>query len=220
MKNLVIVGARGFGREVYHLANDMVAAGEPMRIRGFLDDDPDVACRVTGYPPVLGSVEDYSPKANDVFVCALGDVAAKEKYAGVILEKGGRFVSIIHPTAIVRNSSLIEKGCIIQAYSVVSAEVAMGNFVSIQAHTVVGHDVQIGDWSHLSAFVFVGGNAIIGKRVQVFTRATILPKLTIGENAVVGAGSVVIRPVKPGTSVFGNPAVPIYQNQNKPDKSK
>lgn len=46
----------------------------------------------------------------------------------------------------------------------------------------------------------------ICRRVWIGAGSTILPGVTVGENAVVGAGSVVTRDVEPGTIVAGNPA--------------
>jgi maltose O-acetyltransferase len=46
----------------------------------------------------------------------------------------------------------------------------------------------------------------IGRRVFVGARAIVLPGVTIGDDAIVGAGSVVTRDVAPGTVVAGNPA--------------
>lgn len=46
----------------------------------------------------------------------------------------------------------------------------------------------------------------IGNNVWIGGSATILPGVTIGDNAVIGAGSVVTRNVEPNTVVVGNPA--------------
>ena len=46
----------------------------------------------------------------------------------------------------------------------------------------------------------------IGARVFIGANATILPGVTVGDDAIVGAGSVVRRDVPAGTVVFGNPA--------------
>ena len=46
----------------------------------------------------------------------------------------------------------------------------------------------------------------IGARVFIGANATILPGVTVGDDAIVGAGSVVRRDVAAGTIVFGNPA--------------
>lgn len=47
---------------------------------------------------------------------------------------------------------------------------------------------------------------VIGRRAALGTNATILCGVTIGENAVVGAGSVVTKDVPAGAVVAGNPA--------------
>jgi maltose O-acetyltransferase len=46
----------------------------------------------------------------------------------------------------------------------------------------------------------------IGRRVFIGARAVILPGVTIGDDAIVGAGSVVTRDVEPGMLAAGNPA--------------
>ncbi len=46
----------------------------------------------------------------------------------------------------------------------------------------------------------------LGARAWVAARAIVLPGITIGEGAVVGAGSVVTRDVSAGCTVVGNPA--------------
>lgn len=51
----------------------------------------------------------------------------------------------------------------------------------------------------------------IGNNVWIGGSATILPGVSIGDNAVVGAGSVVTRDVAPNTVVAGNPAKVIRQ---------
>lgn len=47
---------------------------------------------------------------------------------------------------------------------------------------------------------------LVKKGASIGSGATILAKVTIGENAIVGAGSVVTRDVPPNTIVAGNPA--------------
>lgn len=51
-----------------------------------------------------------------------------------------------------------------------------------------------------------GKPIVIGRNVWIGGGALILPGVTIGEDAVVGAGSVVTRNVAPGATVMGNPA--------------
>ena len=68
MKNLLIIGARGFGRGVYHLFMDCVKFGsiKDVECKGFLDSNKDALNGYSGYPPIISSVEDYIVGADDV----------------------------------------------------------------------------------------------------------------------------------------------------------
>ncbi len=50
------------------------------------------------------------------------------------------------------------------------------------------------------------GGAVVRRLARIGANATILPGVEIGENALVGAGSVVVDDVPPGAVVVGNPA--------------
>lgn len=49
----------------------------------------------------------------------------------------------------------------------------------------------------------------IGRNVWIGGGALVMPGITIGEDAIVGAGAVVTRDVRPGATVAGNPARPL-----------
>ncbi len=206
MKNLIIIGARGFGREMYTLAVSCKEYGNEWTVKGYLDDNKNALDAYSNYPPIISSVEDYVPQADDVFISGLGGVAHKEKYVSMILEKGGEFINLIHPTVIIHHNVKFGKGITMNAYSAVGNDAKIGDFVTIQGYVIMGHDVQVGDWSHFTALSFLGGFTKVGTRVTVNMGCTIIDRRTIGDNAVIGAGSVVIRNVKPGVTVFGNPA--------------
>lgn len=79
----------------------------------------------------------------------------------------------------------------------------------------VGHDVSIGPEAAIltlghdprsADFADRGGPVTIGSHVWIGYRAIVLPGVTIGNGAVVGAGSVVTRDVPSFAIVAGNPA--------------
>ncbi|MDY4525398.1 MAG: acetyltransferase [Treponema sp.] len=206
MKQLIIIGARGFGREIYNLAIETKEYKNEYEVKGFLDDKQDALAGYKGYPPIISSVEDYVIQEDDVFICALGDVNYKRKYVEIILNKGGDFITLIHPTAHIGMNTKIGKGCIILQNVHISCDIEIGDFVSIQPFSAVGHDVKIKDWCHLNAYSFFGGYVEVEEMATVQTGGIIVPHKKIGRNAVLGAGSVAIKNVKEGSTVFGVPA--------------
>ena len=206
MKQLIIIGARGFGREVFSLAQRSVGFNEHFVIKGFLDSKSDALDGFDGYPPILGTVEDYNLLENDVFICALGSVKWKKHYAEIILNKGGEFINLIHKSVVINNNVNIGSGCIICEHCILSNDVLICDFVTIHSFTILGHDTFLGKYVHLGAFCFTGGFSRIDDEATVYVRATILDRLNIGIGATVGAGSLVIRNVKDGVTVIGNPA--------------
>ena len=206
MKNLIIIGARAYGREIYNLATQCTEYNKDWVFKGFLDEDKS-ALDATAYNlKILSSVEEYVIEKDDVFICALGSVSAKKKYAGIIADKGGEFINLIHPTAIIYEFVKLGKGIIICCFAFISTECVIDDFVTIQPFNTLGHDCRIGKWSHLNAYAIATGYVVLEEEVTLHTRVTIIPKLRIGKGAIVGAGSIVIKNVKPGITVFGNPA--------------
>lgn len=206
-KRLLIIGARGFGREcVDMLRAEFNGFSEHYELAGFLDGEANVLDGYNGYPPIVSSVDDYAICKDDCFLCALGSGEWRRFYAEKILSKGGRFETFVHPTAIVRMSARIGHGVIIGPFTSVSSCVSVGDFSVIHGGCILGHDVRLGDYGTLESQVFCGGGVCVETMATVHTRATLIPKVRIGEGAVVGAGSVVLRHVPPRTTVFGNPA--------------
>lgn len=203
--NLLIIGARGFGREIYNFALESLDPKQ-YQIKGFLDDKTDALDGYSGYPPVISPVETYVVQPEDVFICALGDVGYKRKYAEMILSKGGKFISIKHPSANISMNATIGCGCIIIGNVTVSCDVTVGDFVTIMENTVLGHDARVGDWSHIGAGSFMGGFSRIGSMVTLHPHVELLPHKIVEDHAVLGAGSIVLKHVKAGMTVFGNPA--------------
>lgn len=206
MKHLIIIGARGFGREVYDLFKECSYLHSEIECVGFLDDNRDALKGYDNYPPIISSVEDYNITDNDVFICALGDPKWKKHYSNIILEKGGQFISLIHPTAFIGQNSSLGDGCIVCAYVRISCDIKIGNFNTFQPFVTAGHDVTIGDFNHFNTYSFMGGFVEINNGVTLHTGAIIHPHKKVMDGSIVGAGAVVLRNVKPNITVYGNPA--------------
>lgn len=206
MKNLYIVGAGGFGREVYCWLQDMVGAEPDWNFCGFLDDDV-AALRGMDYEKgVVSSIAEFSPKPSDLLVCGLGSVPAKKKLCQPLIERGARFLTVIHPTAVVGENVSLGHGVVLCPGVILTCDINVGDMVMVNCCSSAGHDVSIGDWSTVSAHCDLTGHTKLGRGVFLGSGARVIPGKSIGDFAYVGAGSVVIRSVAAGQKVFGNPA--------------
>ena len=206
MKNLIIIGAGGMGREIYDLATLCKGYDKEYVIKGFLDNAIDALNGFDGYPPVIDTIDDYTVRGGDVFVCSIGDVTEKKKNVELILDKGGDFISLIHPDAFVGKNTKIGKGSIILKNAYIGVDCVIGDYVLIQLSAVIGHDVKVGKYSRVDCLVVCVGGTELKEEVTVHTSSVINHKVIVGRNANVGACSFVIRKVKENTSVYGNPA--------------
>lgn len=211
MKHLIIIGARGWGREIYAAVRNTKAYQEQeYDVKGFLDDKADALDGLKGdFPPILGPVESYEIQPDDVFFCAMGDSQWRKHYAEMISSKGGHFITVINPMARINPTATIGEGTYIGPYTLVSDNVVIGKQCVLQCFNDLGHDVAVGDYVSIESYVFMGGGAKIGDMSTMHTKSSVIPHKTVGKNCVVGISSVVMRNIKDGLHVFGCPAVRI-----------
>lgn len=204
MKDLIIVGAGGFGREALVLAKTLNQIEPKWNIRGFINDIPDALDGIKCSHSIIGTIKDWKPQDNEVFVMGISSPEGKEKVAGILKAKGAKFVTLIHPYAIVSDYVTLGEGCIVNGRSSIGDNAVLGDFVNL-AGSMVGQDAVIGDYSTLTGYANIT-NAHLGKSVFVGSHAVILNKRKVGDGAYVCAGSIVFNNVKPGIKVLGNPA--------------
>lgn len=206
MKNLIIIGGGGMGKEVYYMAKNSIGYGTVFDIKGFIDDNIHCLDGYHGYPPILSTVKDYIPAENDVFTCSIGDVHTKRKVCEMIKARGGKFQTLIFNNVQLRDNVSIGDGCIIDSYAHIGSDAVIGENCLIQAFSCVAHDCVIGDYSRIDVRSLLVGGVKVGTNVTVHTNAVISHKVVLEDDCTVAALSLVIRDVKAGTTVLGNPA--------------
>lgn len=193
------------GRTIYSSSLESLGYGDKYIVKGFIDDNLEALTHYPNYPPIIATIKDYVPQVDDVFVSSIGG-KARRQCVEEIIQRGGEFIEIIHKTSRIYNNVKLGKGNFIGAYTVIGNDAQVGDYNMIQAYTVIGHDAKIGSWNRIDTHVTCVGGIVIENEVNIHTSAVISHGVTVGTGAHVGALSFVIRKVKPGTTVMGNPA--------------
>lgn len=205
MKEILIVGAGGFGRELLQWIKDINRITPKWEIGGFLDDNLDALNDYEIDYPIVGTIQGYVPKENEVLACAIANPNIKERVIHVLKQRGAEFTSVIHPTALVSDYAKLGEGIIMYPNSGINANAKMGDFVTLLS-SGIGHDAVIGDYSTISSYCDITGGVCLGERVFLGSHVTIVPQRRIGSDVYIGVGSVVMTNIKPGYHVMGNPA--------------
>lgn len=205
MKDLIIVGAGGFGREILEVIKHINREKPTYNILGFINDDLTSldAYEVSKEYKILGTIKDWQPTGNEVYAMGITSPAGKKKVAELLKARGAQFETIISPRVFMADYVTMGEGVVITAFSV-QENAKIGNFVTI-AGSVVGGTCEIGDYTTTTAFANLT-NSKIGSGVFVGSHAVILNNLKIGDNSMICAGSIVFNNIKPGTKVWGSPA--------------
>ena len=205
MKNLIIIGAGGMGRTVYSNALESVGYGTEFVVKGFIDDNLKALDGFPNYPPVIDTIRDYQPQEDDLFVSAMGG-ASRKPCMEEIIRRGGEFLSLIHQTARLLTNVKLGKGNFIGAYTVIGNDAVVGDYNMIQSYTIIGHDAKVGNYNRIDTHVTCVGGVVIEDDVNIHTSAVISHNVVVETGARVGDLSFVIKKVKAGTTVMGNPA--------------
>lgn len=211
MKDLIIVGAGGLGRKLFVCLRKLNIFNK-WNILGFIDDNPLALEGKKCDLDIIGTISDWVPEENQVFVMGISDTRIKRIVSDEMILKGAIFESIVSPECILGDYVEIGQGSVIMTPYNVESGVRIGKFVTLLGSTIA-LDGRLGDYSTTGGFANLT-SASIGKEVYVGSHAVILSHVRVGDNAHIGVGSIVMNDVPSNTRVFGNPARVVGERNN------
>ena len=207
MENPVIIfGANYLGRaakEIFETNNIVVY--------GFLDDNKKLHSTEVDEVVVLGDTDDDGflkliGKKCEAFVAA-DDNKLRKSLVNMIQEvRHMQPVNAIHSKSVISEKAILGHGNFIDCNVYLAPGSKVGSHCILNTQTSIGVETSLGDFVQVGAGSSINAGVTIEDEVFIGSGVTIVSGVTIGKGARIGAGSVVIAPVKPGDTVFGNPA--------------
>jgi sugar O-acyltransferase (sialic acid O-acetyltransferase NeuD family) len=218
MKNIVLFG----GGNQAHYTIDIIEKEKKYNIVGIIDSIHDVGSERFGHK-ILGRQEDLKKIISqyNIYggVISIGDNWSRYVVSQQILKISPDFIFVnaIHPSVVIGNTTELGYGIVAMAGCIFNPKAKIGNFTFFATGAQVEHDNEICDFASISAGSLTGGYVKLGKYSALTLGVTILDRIEIGENTVVGAGSLVIKSLPDNVLAYGNPAQ-IIRNRNKGEK--
>lgn len=129
----------------------------------------------------------------------------------------GKGTHLWHPHLSNIGECTIGANCTIHSHVWIGDRVSIGDGVRIQAFSFIPTGVRIGNGVFIGPHVCFTNDkhppsdewlvTIVEDNVSIGARCVILPGLTLGRGCKIGAGSVVVRDVEPGSLIYGDCAI-------------
>ena len=201
MKNIVIVGAGDLGKEIVWLIEDINKRKPTYLILGFLDDEiAKNQKEFYGYK-VLGPVnrlDELTVPFSGVMAFQDGSVRRKIAESHTKVEN---WETIIHPTAVIADSSKIGEGSIFFPQTTVSVDSQLGKFGLYYIHSTVCNDCSVGNYVSVMTGAAILEHAKVGDGCFLAAGSCVYPHRQVGKEVKVGVEATVSRDCGDGAEV-------------------
>ena len=215
MKRYAIVGAGGFGREVFDYVDSS------LRSAGVFDVELIFAVeegfnvrekkgrRIVNVESIIGGEVEI-----DGFYLAISDSYARERIAYALEQGASHARTVISEFSYVAKDAALGMGAIVAPYALISSGSTVGKQLHLNHHAYIAHDCTVGDYVTFAPGAKCNGSVIVNDHAYIGSGAVIKNSspsnlIEIGRGAKIGMGAVVLESVAEGQVVVGNPAKPL-----------
>ena len=187
-KDVIIIGAGGHAKVI---ADIIYKSGD--NLIGFLDDNlANKGKEIYLGKKVLGTTKDIENYNKNYFIIGIGNNSIRKKINN---ENNLKLYTAIHPSAIIAEDVKIGTGSVIMAGVVINPGTVIGKNCIINTCSSLDHDNLLEDYVHISPGAHLAGTVSVKEGTWICTGATIINNITIAQNNIIGAGSVVIKDI-------------------------
>jgi sugar O-acyltransferase (sialic acid O-acetyltransferase NeuD family) len=219
MKNIIIIGAGGVGRETVMLIKDINRVKRTWNLLGFVDDNKDLTGKRVNDYKVLGTIDFLNDFEKEVFiVCSISNPFLKKQVFSRISNPKINYANLVHPSTIISEDCVMGYDIIVHANCIITTNVTLGNHIQVNPQCGIGHESVIKDYNSLYWNVNISGNVEVEEGCIIGTKATILQRVNIGKGSIIGAGAVVLKNIPENCTAVGVPAKLIEKHGSQNDK--
>ena len=202
MKDIVIIGAGGFAREVHFLLKEINKVSKEWNFLGYVSPEPSES-HYFGDDELLKA---YEKPLN--LVIGIGNPVLIQKISNEYQHfKHFTFPNLFHPNTICDwESAEFGKGNIVCANCIFTVNQRIGSFNIFNLAGTYGHEIVIGDGNVFNPGVNCSGEVSFGNFNLIGTNAAILQQISIGQNNKIGAGAVLTKSFENDLTLVGIPA--------------
>lgn len=209
MNKFIIWGAKGHAlvleEIVRHQGGKVVALFENAPSVDTLIKDTEIYVGLAAYQ---AWIQEHKDIENINAIAAVGGSRGSDRreFLRMFRDSGFKTPTLVHPSAVVSTSAVIGENCHILAGAVVAPMARLGEACIVNTSATVDHECVLEAGTHIAPGATLCGCVTIGENTLIGAGSVVLPRTKIGSNVIVGAGSVVTRDIGDNVVAYGNPA--------------
>lgn len=196
MDKIVLLGCGGHAKSVA----DAILQGNSYEIAGFIDAMKNEEFVYRGIR-VIGCDDDlqalYNMGIHHACICVgyLGHGNIRNILYENLKSIGFTLPVIIDPSTVLAADVNVGEGSFIGKGAIVNANASIGKMCIINSGAIIEHDCIVDDFSHISVASILCGGVNVGRASFIGANSTVIQEKTIGQNCIIGAGTVVRKNV-------------------------
>ncbi len=191
-KAVIVYGGGGHGKTII----DMLRTLGVYSIEGIIDDGLEVGRSIMGVPVLGGAESLYSVYSKGVqqainAVGGIGNISIRIEIFKKLAAAGFSCPALVHPSAMVETSSVLEAGTQVFSKAYVGSEARVSFGCIVNTGAIISHDCVLGPYSNISPGAILAGEVSVGEGALIGMGATINLQVRVGAGARIGNGATV-----------------------------